>query len=446
MAPPLTLDELRTAVDAGEIDTVLLCLADMQGRLQGKRLMARHFLDDVLEHGAEACNYLLAVDVEMNTVDGYAMSSWEKGYGDFEMKPDFDTLRRIPWHEGAALCMADLHWGDGSPVAPSPRQILRAQLDRLAERGLTAVGATELEFIVFRDSYDQAAGLGYRDLTPANLYNVDYSMLGTSRVEPLLRRIRNGMAGAGMQVENSKGECNFGQHEINFTYGPVLRTADEHTIYKNGAKEIADQEGMAITYMAKFDEREGNSCHIHLSLQRDDGSALFADDDASFESFLAGQLAGLEELCLFHAPHINSFKRFAAGSFAPTAIAWGHDNRTCALRVVGHGAARRIELRLPGADVNPYLSIAAIIACGLHGMENGLELEAAFEGNAYASDKRHVPRTLRDARDAFAGSSLAREAFGQEVVDHYLNNARIELEAFDAAVTDWERVRGFERL
>jgi glutamine synthetase len=446
MAPPLTLDELRAAVDAGEIDTVLLCLADMQGRLQGKRLMARHFVDDVVAHGAEACNYLLAVDVEMNTVDGYAMSSWERGYGDFEMKPDFETLRRIPWHEGAALCMADLHWADGAPVVASPRQILRAQLDRLAERGLTAVGATELEFMVFRDTYDEAAGKRYRDLTPANLYNVDYSMLGTARVEPLLRRIRNGMTGAGMHVENSKGECNFGQHEINFTYGPVLRTADEHTIYKNGAKEIADQEGAAITYMAKFDEREGNSCHIHLSLQREDGSALFAEDDAAFEAFLAGQLAALEDLCLFHAPNINSYKRFALGSFAPTAIAWGNDNRTCALRVVGHGPARRIELRLPGADVNPYLAIAAIIAAGLHGMEHGLELEPAFEGNAYTSDKRHVPRTLRDARDAFAGSAIAREAFGQEVVDHYLNNARIELEAFDAAVTDWERVRGFERL
>ena len=249
-----------------------------------------------------------------------------------------------------------------------------------------------------------------------------------------------------MEVENSKGECNFGQHEINFTYGPVLRTADEHTIYKNGAKEIADQEGMAITFMAKYDEREGNSCHIHLSLQRDDGTALFAEDDAAFRAFLAGQLAALEELCLFYAPNVNSYKRFALGSFAPTAVAWGNDNRTCALRVVGHGAAKRIELRLSGADVNPYLAIAAIIAAGLHGIDNELELEPPLEGNAYASDKRHVPRTLRDARDAFAASSLAREAFGQEVVDHYLNNARIELEAFDAAVTDWERVRGFERL
>src|SRR5215204_5088189 len=401
MEAPLSLDQLRTAVRDGAVDTVLLALTDMHGRLQGKRLTARHFLDEVVEHGAEACNYLLAVDVEMNTVEGYAMSSWDKGYGDFEMRPDFETLRRLPWHEGAALCMADLHWADSRPVVASPRQILRAQLDRLAERNLTAVGATELEFIVFRDSYEAAAGLGYRDLTPANLYNVDYSMLGTSRVEPLIRRIRNGMAGAGMRVENSKGECNFGQHEINFTYGPVLQTADEHTIYKNGAKEITDQEGMAITYMAKYDEREGNSCHIHLSLRRDDGTPLFQDDDAAFERFLAGQLACLQELCLFYAPNVNSYKRFAAGSFAPTAVAWGRDNRTCSLRVVGHGAARRIELRLPGADVNPYLAIAAIIAAGLHGVDAALELEPPVTGNAYTSDKRHVPRTLRDARAAF---------------------------------------------
>jgi glutamine synthetase len=344
------------------------------------------------------------------------------------------------------MAMADLHWADGAPVVASPRQILRAQLDRLAERGLGAVGATELEFIVFRDSYDEAARGGYRDLRPANLYNVDYSMLGTSRVEPLIGRIRRDMAGAGMLVENSKGECNFGQHEINFTYGPVLQTADEHTIYKNGAKEIADQEGMAITFMAKWDEREGNSCHIHLSLVRDDGSALFEHDDVAFRQFLAGQLACLQELCLFFAPNVNSYKRFAPGSFAPTAVAWGNDNRTCALRVVGHGASRRIECRLPGADVNPYLALAAMIAAGLHGIDAGLELEPPYEGNAYASDKPHVPVTLRDARDAFAASDVARATFGDEVVAHYLNNARIELDAFQAAVTDWERVRGFERL
>jgi glutamine synthetase len=443
---PLSLDELRTAVDAGEIDTVLLCLTDMQGRLQGKRLTARHFLEEVLAHGAEACNYLLAVDVEMNTVSGYAMSSWERGYGDFELKPDLDTLRLIPWHEGTALCLADLQWAGGDPVVASPRQILRAQIDRLDDRGLHAVGATELEFMVFRDSYDEAAARGWTGLRPANLYNVDYSMVGTARVEPLIRRIRNGMAGAGMRVENSKGECNFGQHEINFAYGPVLQVADEHSIYKTGAKEIADQAGMAITFMAKYDEREGNSCHIHLSLRRADGSALFADDDAAFDAFLAGQLACLPELCLLFAPNVNSYKRFAEGSFAPTAIAWGEDNRTCALRVVGHGPSRRIELRLAGADVNPYLALSGIIAAGLHGMDDGLELEPAYDGNAYASDKPRVPATLHAARDAFAAGTVARAAFGDEVVDHYLNAADVELRAFEAAVTDWERARGFERL
>jgi glutamine synthetase len=300
--------------------------------------------------------------------------------------------------------------------------------------------------MVFRNSYDEATDKRWRDLRPANLYNVDYSMLGTARVEPLLRRIRNGMAGAGLRVENSKGECNFGQHEINFAYGPVLQTADEHVIYKTGAKEIADQEGMAITFMAKYDEREGNSCHIHLSLRRDDGSALFADDDTAFDRFLAGQLACLQELCLLLAPNVNSYKRFAAGSFAPTAVAWGRDNRTCAFRVVGHGASRRVECRLPGADVNPYLALSAMIAAGLHGMDAELALEPAFTGNAYESDKPRVPRTLRDARDAFARSAVARAALGDDVVEHYLNRAQVELDAFDAAVTDWERARGFERL
>jgi glutamine synthetase len=440
------VDALRAAVGEGTVDTVLLAMTDMQGRLQGKRLNAHHFLEDVLEHGAEACNYLLAVDVEMNTVGGYAMSSWERGYGDFEWIPDLDTLRLVPWQAGTAMCLADVHWSDGSPVAPSPRQVLRRQIDRLAERGLAAYAATELEFIVFRDSYETAWRKGFRDLEPANLYNVDYSVLGTARVEPLIRRIRNDMLGAGLRVENSKGECNFGQHEINFTYGPVLQTADEHAIYKTGAKEIAAQEDMAITFMAKYDEREGNSCHVHLSLRRDDGSPLFHDDPGAFERFMAGQLAALRELTLLHAPNVNSYKRFAAESFAPTAVAWGRDNRTCALRVVGHGPATRMELRMPGADVNPYLSLAGIIAAGLHGMDAELELEAPVEGNAYAAGKPRVPETLHDAAELFAGSAIAREAFGEEVVAHYLNNAKVELDAFNAAVTDWERVRGFERL
>jgi glutamine synthetase len=443
----MTLDELKADIAAGGIDTVLLAMTDMQGRLQGKRLTAPWFLQSVVDHGAEACNYLLAVDVDMNTVDGYAMSSWERGYGDFELKPDLDTLARTTWLEGTAMCLADIHWHDGTPVAASPRQILRAQLDRLAERGWAAYAGTELEFMVFNDTYEQAWDSGYRNLTPANRYNVDYSLLGTARVEPLLRRIRNAMMDAGMVVENSKGECNYGQHEINFLFSDALRAADQHVVYKNAAKEMASQEGMAITYMAKYDEREGNSCHIHLSLRGTDGAIVFDEEEGLFDRFVAGILAGLRDLTLFLAPNINSYKRYAALSFAPTTVAWGHDNRTCALRVIGHGAGRRVECRVPGADVNPYLAISALIAAGLHGIDAGLELEPALEGNAYeASDRPQVPSTLRDARDLFGASAIAREAFGQEVVDHYLNNARIELEAYDAAVTDWERFRGFERL
>ena len=442
----MTLEELRSAADEGTIDTVLLCIADMEGRLQGKRFTARHFLDTVVEHDAEACNYLLAVDVDMNTVEGYEMSGWALGYGDFVFKPDESTLRLIPWHEGTVLLMADLAWEDGSDVVASPRQILRRQLARLAEHGWMAMAGTELEFIVFRDSYEEAWNKAYRDLEPANQYNVDYSMLGTARVEPLIRRIRNSMMGAGMRVENSKGECNFGQHEINFRWDEALVTADNHAIYKTGAKEIAAQEGMSITYMAKLDEREGNSCHIHCSLAHEGGGNVFAEDRATFERFLAGQLACLRELTLCFAPHVNSYKRFVPGSFAPTAVAWGKDNRTCSMRVVGHGQGLRAENRLPGADVNPYLALAATIAAGLHGIENELELEPAFEGNAYESDKPHVPHTLYAARDLFADSEIARDAFGQEVVDHYLNRARIELEAHETAVTDWEKFRGFERL
>ncbi len=442
----MTLDELRAAVADGTVDTVLLGFADMQGRLQGKRLVGTHFVEDVVAHGAEACNYLLAVDVEMNTVPGYAMSSWETGYGDFEMKPDFATLRPVSWHPGTAMCLADLQWRDGTPVVASPRQILRAQLDRLAERGWDALAATELEFIVFRDTYEQAHHKAYRDLEPGNLYNVDYSMLGTARLEPLIGRIRREMAASELPVENSKGECNLGQHEVNFRYADAVTAADIHTIYKNASKEIAAQEGMSISYMAKYDEREGNSCHIHLSLRDGDDGPVLADDDAVFEAFLAGQLATLRELTLFLAPNVNSYKRYQPGSFAPTAVAWGRDNRTCAFRVIGHGASKRIECRVPGGDVNPYLALAALIAGGLDGVDRGLELEPVLDGNAYTADKPHVPSTLREARDLFAGSGVARAAFGDEVVDHYLNNADVELTAFEAAVTDWERFRGFERL
>jgi glutamine synthetase len=324
--------------------------------------------------------------------------------------------------------------------------MLRGQLARLQERGWTSNASTELEFMVFRDSYEDAWHKGYRDLEPANLYNVDYSLLGTARVEPLIRRIRNAMEDAGIAVENSKGECNFGQHEINFRYGDALTTADDHAIYKNAAKEIAAQEGMAISFMAKFNEREGSSCHIHFSLADEQG-ALFARDRAVFDAFLAGQLACLRELTLMLAPNINSYKRYAEGSFAPTTVAWGPDNRTCALRVVGHGAGLRFENRTGGSDLNPYLALSAIIAAGLHGVGSRVELEPAYQGNAYlAQDKPRLPATLRDARDLFATSEVARAAFGGAVVEHYVNAADVELAAVNSAVTDWERFRGFERL
>ncbi|MFV2119434.1 glutamine synthetase family protein [Streptomyces sp. Act-28] len=453
--PPLPVGELRALVANGEIDTVVLAFPDMQGRLQGKRFAAPFFLDEVLEHGTECCDYLLAVDADMNTVDGYAMSSWSTGYGDLALRPDPATLRRVPWHPGTALLLADLARHDGAPVAAAPRQILRRQLERLADLGYTAHVGTELEFIVFTDTYEQAWDAHYRGLTPANRYNVDYSILGTGRVEPLLRRIRTEMAGAGLTVESAKGECSPGQHEIAFRYDEALTTCDHHAVYKTGAKEIAAQEGVSLTFMAKYDEREGNSCHIHLSLQDADGRNPMAGDGPPgtpaalspvMRHFLAGQLAALREFSLLYAPHVNSYKRFQPGSFAPTAVAWGHDNRTCALRVVGHGPSTRFENRLPGGDANPYLAVAALVAAGLHGVEQRLELPPPCAGNAYVGDHAHVPTTLREAAGLWETSALAAAAFGEDVVAHYLNMARVELTAFDAAVTDWELRRSFERM
>jgi glutamine synthetase len=360
------------------------------------------------------------------------------------------TLRRIPWLERTALIVCDLEWQDGTPVVASPRQILRRQLDRLAERGWQAFVGSELEFIMFRDSYDQARTKRYTDLVPANAYNVDYSILGTTMVEDVIRPIRLGMAGAGITVEDSKGECNFGQHEVNFRYSEALAMADNHAIYKNGAKEIAWQHGAALTFMAKFNQREGSSCHIHCSFWDDNGSLFPAADGHGFsplfEHFLAGQLAATRELTYLFAPNVNSYKRYAWGSFAPTSLVWGIDNRTCTFRVVGHGNGLRLESRLAGADANPYLAFAAIIAAGLHGIDNELPLEPEFRGNAYEADRDRVPSNMGEAIALLEGSALAREAFGDEVVEHYLHAARSELRTFESAVTDWELVRGFERL
>ena len=452
--PPgrLSRDELTAIIASDVVDTVILAITDMQGRLQGKRLDARFFAEELATGAVEGCSYLLASDVEMNTIDGFALTSWERGYGDMAFNADFSTIRPVPWHDKTVIVFADVETVEGEPVAVSPRQVLQRQVDRLAAKGWTGLTGTELEFIVFNDTFENAWQAGYRNLTPANLYNVDYSLLGTGRVEPLLRRIRNEMSGAGMWVESAKGECHFGQHEIAFRYSEPVAKADEHSLFKMGAKEIAAQEGQSITFMAKYDAKEGSSCHIHISLRDDSDQPVFADPGGHefskvFEQFMAGLLATLPELTLFVAPNINSYKRFVTGSFAPTALAWGHDNRSCALRVVGHQpSSLRVECRVPGADVNPYLALAAMLAGGLFGIEQGLDLEPEFVGNAYVSDKPRLPTTLREAAALFATSRVARDAFGDEVVDHYANMARVELEAFDSAVTDWERYRGFERL
>ena len=445
----LSMSELLTDISTNAVDTVVVAFTDMQGRLQGKRLHGRYFADHVVEHGTEGCNYLLAVDVDMNTVGGYAISSWERGYGDMEFVLDERTVRRLTHLPATVMIQCDLVWPDGAPVLQSPRAILQHQLDRVAERGWKALAGTELEFIAFEDTYEHAWTSGFRDLTPVNNYNVDYSILGTSRIEPLLRAIRNHMYDAGLDVEGAKGECNLGQHEIGFLYADALTTADNHVVYKNAAKEIAAQQGRSITFMAKYNQREGSSCHIHLSLRGEDDALLFWDAGgrtALYDHFVAGVLATMADFTLLYAPNVNSYKRFADGSFAPTTIAWGEDNRTCAVRLVGHGSGARMENRVPGADVNPYLALAAMIAGGLHGIDEQLDLPDPLVGNAYTSGLPKVPATLGAARDLFAGSEVARKTFGDDVVDHYVNAADVELAAYNATVTDWELRRGFERM
>lgn len=447
----LSLEQLRDDIENGRIDTVVVGVTDMQGRMQGKRIHAPFFLADTLQNGTEGCNYLLAVDIDMNTVQGYDVSSWETGYADMGMSPDLNTLRYLPWHEGTAMVVADLvdHHHEG--ISVSPRTILKRQLERLDRAGMVAMCGTELEFIVFNNTYEEAWDKGYTGLTPANQYNVDYSLTGTARVEKLLRAIRLGMAGAGLTVESAKGECNLGQHEIAFRYEDALATCDNHSIYKMGAKEIASQQGCALTFMAKFNEKEGSSCHIHLSFRDKDGGAVLAGDAGDGMSelgrhYLAGLQAHLRELSLLFAPNINSYKRYQPGTFAPTAIKWGRDNRTCALRLVGQGHSLRVENRVPGGDANPYLAVAGMVAAGLDGIEKKLALEPIFTGNAYALDTSRVPTSLQEARDLWANSSWVRDTFGEDVQKHYTHMADTELDAFSRAVTDWERFRGFERM
>ncbi|SES79765.1 glutamine synthetase family protein [Oceanicella actignis] len=454
MPGKLTLDELRALTETGEIDTVLAAQVDMQGRLMGKRFHARHFVDSAWEE-THSCNYLLATDLEMSTVEGYKATSWESGYGDYVMKPDLDTLRRVPWLEGTALVICDvLDHHDHAPVPHSPRAMLKKQVARLEAMGMRAMMATELELFLFRQSYEQAQAAGHVGLEPISAYNEDYHIFQTTKEEAVMRAIRNGLYGADIPIENTKGEADAGQEEINVRYADALTMADRHAIIKNGAKEIAWAKGHAVTFMAKWSARHaGNSSHIHQSLVDMDGKPLFFDPEAPhgmsalMRAWLAGLLRHAREITYFLAPHVNSYKRFAPGTFAPTKTVWSLDNRTAGFRVVGEASkAVRVECRIGGADLTPHLAMAALIAAGLDGVEKNMELEPPYVGDAYAgADVAEIPRTLREATELLDRSALLREAFGDAVVDHYVHAARWEQMEHDRAVTDWELRRGFER-
>jgi glutamine synthetase len=423
---------------------------DMQGRLEGKRIEVAYFLDQVVEHGVEGCNYLLAVDMEMDIVPGYELFNWEKGYGDFGIVPDIQTLRRIPWVDRTAMVLCDVVNHDGSPVTVSPRQMLIAQYERAQQLGYTPMFASELEFYLYKQSYAQAHEQDYRDLTPTIPYILDYHILATTMDENILGPIRRGMQGAGIPVEFSKGEAWYGQHEVNTRYADAVTSADRHTIYKNGVKEIAFQNGISATFMAKPSEKDiGSSCHIHSSLLDADGDSVFVNGEEEtdiFRHYLGGMRARLRDLALFIAPSVNSYKRYAAESWAPTSIAWARDNRTAGFRIVGHGQSRRVECRIPGADVNPYLAYAALLAAGLDGIANATDPGPELVGNAYAAGEAEpFPSSLREAVDLWERSDFAREAFGEEVWGHYLNYGRTEQRLFDQVVTDYERRRMFQR-
>jgi glutamine synthetase len=442
----LTRDELAASVKRGEIDTVIVALTDMQGRLMGKRVDAEYFMESSASgQSTEGCNYLLANDMDMDPVPGYEMASWERGYGDFEMITDFTTLRRVPWLEATALVLADVAWSDGSPVRPSPRSVLKGQIERARKLGFEPMFGSELEFYLLKETYAEAHAKHYIGLTPSVPYNLDYHILATTYDEPFIRSVRNAMKGAGIHVESSEGEAWPGQQEINFHFADALTMADSHVIYKNGTKEMAHQNGCSVTFMAKPDHKWiGSSCHVHSSLWTK-GRNVFDGESETFKQYLAGQIAHARELAIFLAPTVNSYKRYAAASWAPTTLAWGHDNRTCGFRIVGHGQHLRTECRIPGGDVNPYITFAALLAAGLHGIEQKLELPPAFTGNAYESDVQRFPNTLRDAIAHLEKGTMARQAFGDDVVDHYLNYARTEQAQFDRVVTGYERERMFER-
>lgn len=449
----LSLDALRTAAAAGDIDTVLVCMVDMQGRLMGKRCHVEFFLDAAHEE-THACNYLLADDIDMEPVPGYAATSWQRGYGDFMLRPDLSTLRRLPWLEGTALVLCDVLDARGEAEVPhSPRAMLKRQLARLAARGWTAMFASELEFYLFDDSYAAAHAKHYRELATAGHYIEDYHILQTSREEPVMRAIRNGLQAAGIPVENSKGEWGPGQEEINVRYAEALAMADRHAILKHACKEIAALQGRAVSFMAKWRrDLAGSSAHIHQSLW-DGDRPLFRDDTRPYgmsplmQQWIAGQLAHAREICWFLAPYVNSYKRFQAGSFAPTRVVWSRDNRTAGFRLCGEASsAIRLECRIGGADLNPYLAYSALIAAGLAGIERELPAVAPFEGDAYADAAlTEIPKTLREATATMQASDMLREAFGADVLAHYCHTAQWEQDEYDRCVTDWELRRGFER-
>ena len=451
----LTIDRLRELHDLGEIDTVLVVFPDMQGRFMGKRVLSSFFLSEVHNNGGaiEACDYLLAVDVDMKVLDGFRFTSWETGYGDFVCRPDLSTLHLVPWLEKTALVIGDLVDHDDAPIEVSPRAILQRQLGLAADQGYTVKAGTELEFFLFQESMEQAWKQDFKGLTPSSPYVIDYHILQTSKDEWLIRKIRNDMAAAGLPVEFSKGEAGLGQHELNLRYAEALVMADNHTIYKNGAKEIAALAGKAITFMAKHHIDEvGSSCHIHSSLwDTATDRSLMPDESGhglsdTFRWYLGGLLATAAEFALCWAPFVNSYKRYQPGSWAPTAIGWGTDNRTLGFRVVGHGQGMRVESRVPGADCNPYIALAATVAGGLYGIDNKIEPGDVFAGNGYESDLPRIPHTLVDAIAAWENSEIAKAAFGDDVHFHLLHMARQEWLEFNNHVTDWELRRNFERL
>ena len=445
--------ELEALIRKGEIDTVLTVFPDHLGRLLGKRVVGRYFLDHVLADGVHACIYLFTVDMEMEPLPGFTLTSWERGYGDMKLVPDLGTWRRIPWLSRTALVFCDVFTEEGEPIEEAPRWVLRRQLDRAVAAGYRVKTASELELYLFRESFDEARAKRYHGLTPVSNYLEDYHILQTSKEEPLVRAIRNGMEAARVPVEFSKGEWGRGQEEINLRYADALEMADRHVLYKHGVKEIAWQQGCSVTFMAKYDMgAAGSSFHLHSSVWDKAGRRnVFAAKDRAgtpiFQQWLAGQMAMARDFAYFYAPTVNAYKRYQAGSFAPTRIAWGWDNRTCGFRICGEGGGFRVENRIPGADANPYLAFAATIAAGLHGVHKGLRPPPMYEGNAYEDAALpQVPKTLRDALAALEASEIARATLGPRVVEHYLQHGRLEQQAYDQSVTDWELIRHFERI